>query len=173
MKKKNRIMVEEVDEKKIRRKSLLAFSCFVLLLLLAFIGWRWVNNQPKEQGALKPLRKTLDINEAIFTSTFNSNKLVKEYPLSAAAKRVRVNGKDGLSDSVDGTTWRLQVVKSPGDTLKISLDELKQLPQKDIVFDFKCIEGWSQVTHWGGVPVKQFVDHYGLQPQSKMKYVGL
>jgi DMSO/TMAO reductase YedYZ molybdopterin-dependent catalytic subunit len=47
------------------------------------------------------------------------------------------------------------------------------LPKKDIVFDFKCIEGWSQVTHWAGVSLKTFMDHYHLGDQEKLKYVGL
>jgi DMSO/TMAO reductase YedYZ molybdopterin-dependent catalytic subunit len=33
----------------------------------------------------------------------------------------------------------------------ISLDEIKVLPKTEIVFNFKCIEGWSQISHWSGV----------------------
>lgn len=48
-----------------------------------------------------------------------------------------------------------------------------KLPKKDLVFDFKCIEGWSQVTHWAGVPLRTFMQHYRLNGQAKMNYVGL
>jgi len=60
-----------------------------------------------------------------------------------------------------------------GDTLKLSLPEIEKLPKVDVIFDFKCIEGWSQVTHWAGVPLKTFMDHYHLNTQEKMNYVGL
>lgn len=71
------------------------------------------------------------------------------------------------------TNWRLVVVKSPGDTLRLTLNQLRVLPKTEIVFDFKCIEGWSQVTHWGGVRLKDFLDHFGLNEQQKMSYMGL
>ena len=72
---------------------------------------------------------------------------------------------------VDTSTWRLQVVRGVGDTLKISLDDIKKLPKEHVIFDFKCIEGWSQVSHWAGVPLKTFMDYYHLNAQEKMAYV--
>lgn len=164
---------ETVDDNKIKRKTLMSFIVFIVLLLAGVFVFTWIKNQPQDNGTQKPLRKVLSANEKIFSKVFDSNKLVKEYPVSAAVKKVRVNGKDGLKDSVDEHTWRLQVIRKPGDTLKLTLAEIKQLPKKDIVFDFKCIEGWSQVTHWAGVPVKTFMQHYNLSNQSQMKYIGL
>jgi len=41
------------------------------------------------------------------------------------------------------------------------------------VFDFRCIEGWSQITHWAGVPLKTFMDNYHLQDEEKLMYIGL
>ena len=114
-----------------------------------------------------------DLNEKIFSTVFDTTKLIKEYPLSAAAKKVRANGVEGIRDNVDEKTWRLNVIKDNGDTLKVTLDEIKLLPKKDIIFDFKCIEGWSQVTHWAGVPLKEFMKHYHLGNEAMKKYVGL
>jgi DMSO/TMAO reductase YedYZ molybdopterin-dependent catalytic subunit len=47
------------------------------------------------------------------------------------------------------------------------------LPKSEIVFEFKCIEGWSQVSWWGGVKFSDFVRHYGLQKETALDYVGL
>ena len=174
MKKPDPILKESyISNKQLRTRSIMAFCFFLLLASGAWLSFKWVNNQPKIDGALKPLRKVLTANEKIFSKVFDSGQLVKEYPMSAAAKKVRVNGKDGLNGEVDINTWRLQVVRATGDTLRLTLDEIKQLPKKDIVFDFKCIEGWSQVTHWAGVPLKTFMDHYKLNDQEKLKYIGL
>ncbi|TDH29339.1 molybdopterin-binding oxidoreductase [Segetibacter sp. 3557_3] len=140
---------------------------------MVYFGYQWVKRQPKIAGAPRPLRESLNFNEQVSSRLFDSSRLVKEYPVSAAEKKVRFNGSDGLRDSVNSGTWRLRVVRSAGDTLQISLSELKALPKKEIVFDFKCIEGWSQVTHWGGVPMKTFIDHYRLGPESQLKYMGL
>ena len=164
---------ESISNKGFVAKTFIAFLVFSALMIVGWRTFKWINMQPQEAGALKPLRKALNINEKVFSGIFNANHLVKEYPVSQAAKRVRVNGMDGLRDSVNEATWRLKVVRAAGDTLQLTLNDIKQLPKKDIVFDFKCIEGWDQVTHWGGVPLKTFIEHYHLDKQSKMNYLGL
>jgi DMSO/TMAO reductase YedYZ molybdopterin-dependent catalytic subunit len=42
-----------------------------------------------------------------------------------------------------------------------------------VVFNFKCIEGWNQITSWSGVRFSDFVEHYGLNKEAQMKYVGM
>ncbi len=135
---------------------------FIFLLVGTWATFKLIKRQPQEAGALKPLRKTLNFNEKVFSAFFGKNRLVKEYPVSQAVKRVRVNGMDGLHDSVNEETWRLKVIRAAGDTLQLTSNDIKQLPKKDIVFDFKCIEGWDQVTHWAGVPLTTFMQHYHL-----------
>jgi DMSO/TMAO reductase YedYZ molybdopterin-dependent catalytic subunit len=173
MSKSSTLPEEQVSNKVFVRKTFFAFFIFISFVTAAWSIFKWINRQPQEAGALKPLRKTLNFNEKVFSGIFNAQRLVKEYPVSQAAKRVRVNGKDGMSDAVNEETWRLKVVRAAGDTLQLTLTDIKQLPKKNIVFDFKCIEGWSQVTHWAGVPLKTFMEHYHLGQQSKMRYVGL
>jgi DMSO/TMAO reductase YedYZ molybdopterin-dependent catalytic subunit len=164
---------ETVSSRQIRNRSLIAFSVFIVFISCAWITFKWIKKQPQVDGASKPLRSALNFDEKVFSGVFSKNKLVKEYPLSAAVKNVRVNGDEGLSDEVDVNDWRLNVVRRKNDTLKLTLDEIRQLPKKDIVFDFKCIEGWSQVTHWAGVPLRTFMQHYNLGNEAKMKYIGL
>jgi DMSO/TMAO reductase YedYZ molybdopterin-dependent catalytic subunit len=162
-----------VTEKQVRNKTLIAFMFFFLFLGLCITGWIWLQHQPKEQGALKPLRAGLNTNESIFSYFFSGRHLSKVYPRSAAVSRPRVNGNIGLKDDFDPSKWKLQLIKVPGDTILISLDEIKALPKTEIIFDFKCIEGWSQVTHWAGVRFSDFVNKFGLDKQSEMGYTGL
>jgi DMSO/TMAO reductase YedYZ molybdopterin-dependent catalytic subunit len=163
-----------VSPKEIRKRTIISFSIFFALIVLAIFGWKWLNNQPKEDGALKPLRAVLNANENVFkTFIFDNNNLSKKYALSAVDPRTRVNGDAGLSDGFDPALWKLQLVRKPGDTLLISLDEIKSLPKTEIIFDFKCIEGWSQVTYWSGVKFSDFIKKYNLDAQSQMKYTSL
>jgi len=164
---------EFISEKKLRTKTIISFSVFLVMIAFAIIGWRWLNNQPDDNGTPKPIRKVLDNNEKIFSTFFSSNHLAKTFPLSAAVHHVRVNGSDGMSAGFDPSVWKLKVARGPGDTLLITLDEIKALPKTEIVFDFKCIEGWSQITHWGGVKFSDFAKKYNLTPQTQMNYVGL
>lgn len=164
---------KEITEKQFRRRTWISFSIFLVFLLGAFLTLRWIKRSPEIYGARKPLRAVLGFNEDLFGKSFSRNRLSKTFPESQAAKRVRANGNYGIRSAVDTATWRLNVVRNAGDTLHITMDELKRLPKTDVVFDFKCIEGWSQVTHWGGVKFSDFIKHYGLDKQAELKYTGM
>lgn len=164
----------EVSNSSFTKRSVVAFLIFIVLIIVAIVAWKWLLHQPQQQGALKPLRKTLQLNEKLLTnSVFDTSHLSKTYSEKDAVKNVRVNGLIGMDKVVDTSTWRLQVIRAAGDTLKISLADIEKLPKEHVIFDFKCIEGWSQVTHWAGVPLKTFMDYYHLNTQEKMSYVGL
>lgn len=162
-----------ISEKKLRNKTFLSFTVFILLLIAGVFGWEKLHRQPREAGAPKPLRTVLNYNETFFSNFLSNDHLAKAFPLSEAVKNVRVNGNIGMSDDFEPAAWKLQVIRSPGDTLFISLNEIKALPKTDLVFDFKCIEGWSQVTHWAGVKFSDFAAKFNLNLQTQMKYVGL
>ena len=164
---------EIVSTETIRKRTLIAFSFFFLFIIACIVGWKWLHRQPDDEGALKPLRAVLNANEKIFSSIISDNHLAKTFPVSAAEHKVRVNGDAGMSAGFDPAAWKLKILRKPGDTLFVTLDEIKALPKTEIIFDFKCIEGWSQVTHWGGVRFSDFVEHYGLTDQSQMLYAGL
>jgi DMSO/TMAO reductase YedYZ molybdopterin-dependent catalytic subunit len=161
-----------VDTKQIRNKTLIAFLFFFLFIASCIVAWKWLHSQPKDNGTPQPLRTVLNTNEKIFMSLFANNHLAKSFPVKDAVPRVRVNGDAGMSNNFDASKWKLQVVKNTGDTIYISIDEIKALPKTEIIFDFKCIEGWSQVTHWAGVKFTDFIKKYGLDQQSQMNFVG-
>jgi DMSO/TMAO reductase YedYZ molybdopterin-dependent catalytic subunit len=167
------IIVDDKTAKRYKRKSIIAFVLFFIFIGMGICVWSWLNHQPKVDDTLKPLRAGLNIDEKIFTGLFNQNKLVKEYPKTDAAKYVRVNGDDGMSAGFDPSTWKLKVVKANGDTLFITLDDMKKLPKTEVVFNFKCIEGWNQISWWSGVRFSDFAKHYGLDKESSLKYVGM
>ena len=162
-----------LSKEQIRKKTLIAFLFFFLFIAGCIVGWKWLRNQPEDNGASRPLRAGLNTNGSIFSNFISNEHLAKTYPLAAAEHKVRVNGDAGMGNDFDPSTWKLRLVRNPGDTQYISIDEIKALPKTDIIFNFKCIEGWSQVTHWGGVKFSDFVQKYGLGEQSKMQYVGL
>lgn len=167
---------QHLSETQIRRRTIVAFLIFILLMSSAVFIFYKIKNEPDQNqktGVQNPLRKVLDGNEKIFSASLNNVKLAKTYPKSEASKKVRVNGAVGLADDIDEKNWRLQLVKNSGDTLLVTLDEIKKLPKTEIIFDFKCIEGWSQVSHWGGVKFSDFVKAFHLDEQSQEKYIGL
>jgi DMSO/TMAO reductase YedYZ molybdopterin-dependent catalytic subunit len=120
-----------------------------------------------------PLRAVLRANQELFGTTMSQTRLAKTFPVAEADKNVRVNGNAGMSPAFDTAAWMLKVARGPGDTLTLGIEDIKKLPKTEIVFDFKCIEGWDQVTHWGGVRMIDFVKAYGLEGQTSKAYVGM
>ena len=169
--------VELVTDKQLKRRTFIAFGSFVALQVAAFSSWKWLSNQPLEPkgvtaGAKKPLRRALSQTELFCRRLFSPGHLVKTYPKELAARNVRVNGDIGMVGDFNPADWKLQVVKAPGDVLNITLADLMALPKTELIFDFKCVEGWDQISHWAGVRFIDFVAHFGLQAQAQMQYVG-
>lgn len=167
-----------VSEKLIRRRSFIAFTSFIGINLAAFGAWKLLRNSPQEEklitgGVQKPLRKALNKAELAARKVFSNNHLTRTYPKSRAAQRVRENGKLGLKTELKTEDWNLVVTKSSGDIVKISLAEIQALPKTELIYDFKCVEGWDQIQHWAGLKFSDFVNHFGLQAEANLPYVGL
>ena len=182
MKKQGKKIKKELTvEQKISRRNFISFSAFTVFAVGAFEGWRWLYKSPNEvngitAGAHAPLRRALNKTEIFFRRiAFNGNHLVKTYPKSMAAKHVRVNSDIGVEakNKFDPATWKLQVNKKGGEVLQVSLQELMALPKTEIIYDFKCVEGWDQISHWAGVKFSDFIKHYQLDDYTKMQYVGM
>lgn len=167
-----------LEQQKINRRNFVSFAGFIGFNAVAYGAWRWLYKAPVEAhgvtaGARKPLRKILNQNELAFRNTFSPNHLVKTYPKERAAKNVRVNSNIGNDNpAFDPATWKLTVNKSNGSQINVSLNEIKTLPKTEIVYDFKCVEGWDQIQHWGGVRFSDFISHYKLEEETKLQYAG-
>ena len=164
---------QNVTQAYIQKKTIAAFVYFILFIIACIVGWRIIITSPKVAKTPAPLRASLELNEFIFSHFYSNQKISKQYAKNLAATNVRVNGSYGLANSADTANWRLQVVKQAGDTLLLTLADLQALPKTEVIFDFKCIEGWSQITHWGGVRFSDFASKYGLQAETMQAYAGL
>jgi len=161
-------------QKQINRRTFISFSVFALLGVAAWKVWFGIKDAEQSDGVQKPLRNLLNTDEKIFKPTLSDQHLAKTYPTNQAARNVRVNSNIGTSGAgFDPAAWRLQVQTLDKGPLSVTLDELKALPKTEYAFEFKCIEGWSQVSWWGGVRFSDFINHYGLQKEAALEYVGM
>ena len=168
-------MKEELTtDQQIRRKTVKAFVGFGIASLIPLGVWKWINSSPKLNNALAPLRKTLEFNEKLTGKLLSNSHLAPTFPVSQAQKKVRVNGGVGLLDSID-KNYKVKI--ESGDLkFEVTLDELKALPKHEIVFEFKCIEGWSQIQHWGGVRFVDVMNYYKIgqkDAENLYEYVGM
>ena len=161
-------------EQEIKRRSIICFSVFFICLTCgAFLFYR-LYKQPADADNVQPaLRKGFEANAKIFSLFYSKTREAKKFQTSDAVKVPRVNGDVGMDGALDTATWRLKIARNPGDTLVLTLNDIMALPKTELVFDFKCVEGWSQVTWWGGVRFSDLLKKYNLATQTGMRYVGM
>lgn len=76
-----------------------------------------------------------------------------------------------ISDSVpmlqDPRAWRLKVDGLVGQPLSLSLEDVQRLPRVTYTVKHHCVEGWSAIATWSGVPVSAIAERCGMQPGAR------
>lgn len=139
-----------------------------LLLTLAVLtgGLWWLSEQPLDNNQPGPIRRVLALNEKLAGTLVSDEHLVDTFPAHTAVPKARVNGNVGMGGSPDTAGYRFYVGKpGTGDTAgapRYGLAFLHTLPHQRLTFDFKCVEGWSQITSWGGYRMADFIRATGM-----------
>jgi DMSO/TMAO reductase YedYZ molybdopterin-dependent catalytic subunit len=153
-----------------RRRSRRSFLTGAAGVLVAGGFWRWVQTQETDDGIPEVLRTTLEANEAIWSNA--PDRSAPEYDASDASP-IRVNGRIGIRDEVDLAAWTVRVEGPDGSLLdELDISTFEALPQRDLVIEHKCIEGWSNITQWGGCRFADFHERYAAEV-GDVRYVGL
>lgn len=63
--------------------------------------------------------------------------------------------------------WRLVVDGMVARPLAISLDQIRSMPARSQITRHDCVEGWSAIGGWTGVPLKLLLDAAGLRPEAR------
>ena len=100
--------------------------------------------------------------------------LAKEYAPSDISPVFRTNGntmpsspdyqahlKSGFAD------WRLVVDGLVNRPLALPLDQIKRMPTRTQITRHDCVEGWSAIGKWTGVPLKLLLDAAGLKEAAR------
>lgn len=113
-----------------------------------------------------------DWNDRTQAAIFNPRCLMPTYPESAAVKDFRYNAYFGQSQipKIDGASYRLNLSGLVDSRKPWTLDELYALPQESQVTRHVCVEGWSMIGKWTGVPFRTFLQRIGADTTAK--YVG-
>jgi DMSO/TMAO reductase YedYZ molybdopterin-dependent catalytic subunit len=130
---------------------------------LAGFSWlNWLAYDTEFDPQLQwPFRRMHQFNQRVAEQILGTSGLAPEFPQSEA-RMPRANGRVGLKSSVDVKKWRLSVTQPKRMTREFSLSEIRELPKVEMVTELKCIEGWSEVVHWVGVRLVDFLSRFGL-----------
>jgi len=63
--------------------------------------------------------------------------------------------------------WRLTVDGLVARPLSLSLAQLRSMPTRSQITRHDCVEGWSAIGQWHGVPLKQVLDAAGLRSAAR------
>jgi len=111
-------------------------------------------------------------NDKVQGWLFDPNQLAPTYPESMITRPFPFNAYYGEDEvpAVDAASYRLEVTGLVADKHVWTLDELRAMPQTDQITRHICVEGWSAIGKWGGVPFASFLKRIGADLSAK--YVG-
>lgn len=147
-----------------------AFGVLGAGAMAALGGWWWLRSQTDDEGIAWPLRLGHRVNEQLGRALFSPRNLAPEFPPEAITPEPRANGGIGRPER-PGTTVRVTIPDTPEREYSIA-GLLEGVPRSEHITEFKCIEGWSQVVHWGGVRLADVATHHGW-PVDRFAYLGL
>ncbi|MGP0148694.1 molybdopterin-dependent oxidoreductase [Pseudomonas oryzihabitans] len=95
--------------------------------------------------------------------TYAASQITDPFPFNAFYPEYNV-------PEVDLSDYRLEVSGLVAHKQAWTLEDLRRLPQRADITRFICIEGWSAIGQWGGVPLRTFLERIGADTTAK--YVG-
>ncbi|BBP02104.1 molybdopterin-dependent oxidoreductase [Sulfuriferula nivalis] len=125
-----------------------------------------------EDSVERALMRVSTFNDKVQAWLFNPNKLAPTYPESMITRPFPFNAFYGIEDvpKINGDSFQLEVGGLVANKRPWTLAQLHALPQVSQVTRHICVEGWSAIGKWGGVPFATFLQHIGADLTAK--YVG-
>jgi DMSO/TMAO reductase YedYZ molybdopterin-dependent catalytic subunit len=124
------------------------------------------------------LRRVLDSAETLIEVTqgalLSPNALAREYTEADLSKMFKANGSTNPGDpeyrahAANGfADWKLSLGGLVEEPLALSLDELRAMPSRTQITRHDCVEGWSCIGKWKGVPLSALLTRARLKPDAK------
>ena len=125
-----------------------------------------------DEGIEKMLGSVSRFNDRVQWALFNPDRLAQTYPDSMIQMPFPFNAYYGMNEvrHVDGNAWKLEVSGMVADKRAWTLPDFAKMPQVAYTTRHICVEGWSAIGKWGGVPLKTFLEKVGADMSAR--YIG-
>ena len=125
-----------------------------------------------EDSAEHALMKVSRFNDRVQGWLFDPKTLAPTYPASMITRPFPFNAyyDEDEVPQVDAASYRLELAGLIANRRAWTLTELHALPQAEQITRHICVEGWSAIGRWGGVPFSSFLARVGADTSAK--YVG-
>ncbi len=148
----------------------LAIGLLGLFLILVFhVVITWFSLRYK-RGTQRLLGVMVNPFERVLSRTFTSRERFSRRHISAY---FRVNGYPPVGDEYDRLSaggfrdYRLAVGGLVEHPVSLSLEELRHLGEQSQITKHNCIQGWTAIAEWAGVPLALVVELVKPTPQAK------
>jgi DMSO/TMAO reductase YedYZ molybdopterin-dependent catalytic subunit len=124
------------------------------------------------------VRKALNSAESLTLRAqrllLSRHSLAQEFTEADISAHFRANGSTAPDDAAyrafarsDFKDWRLQVDGLVERPMQLSLADLRALPARTQITRHDCVEGWSCIGKWTGVPLGIVLQHAGLRRDAR------
>jgi DMSO/TMAO reductase YedYZ molybdopterin-dependent catalytic subunit len=158
-------MAKRVD----RRRVLATLAASVSALPLA--GCDLFSQSPTVQKVLDSAESLTMRAQRLFLSR---QALAQEFTETDISTQFRANGSTNPDDDAYQAfaqsgfkDWHLQVGGLVERPLQLSLGDLRALPSRTQITRHDCVEGWSCIGKWTGVPLSIVLQRAGLEPSAR------
>ena len=163
----------EISVEAYRQRSRRSLLTGGVAAVAGLLGWRWVQNQSETNNIPNVLRNGHELNESLWTNLFRHDHQARTFDRDSASI-LRLNGRIGLRSEIDLDNWQLTVKGPDGTELgRHVLADIQRLPYHEMTIEHKCIEGWAQITNWGGARFSDFMRLYESQLPDNISHVYL
>jgi DMSO/TMAO reductase YedYZ molybdopterin-dependent catalytic subunit len=153
-------MIEAKKASLIGRRTLLTSGAVGLAGLLS-----GCDALSRNQSFQNILRSAEDANFLVHRALGDRMKLASEYSIADLSPKFRPNGTrdpgtpDYRSSAAQGfSDWQLRLTGLFAKPQNFSLSALQSMPQRTQITRHDCVEGWSAIGQWTGVPLKILLD---------------
>lgn len=148
-----------------RRAALLGLSAGALS------GCDQLSMQP---GFREALQSVEGLNYRVHRLLLSGPQLAREYSEADISTRFHANGTtmpttDAYAQLMDGgfASWRLRIDGLVQRPAEYSLAQLRNMPARTQITRHDCVEGWSAIGKWKGVPLRLLLRAAGLRPEAR------
>jgi DMSO/TMAO reductase YedYZ molybdopterin-dependent catalytic subunit len=115
-----------------------------------------------------------DAHRVLQRSITDRAALAREYGPEQMSPVFRTNGTSNPGTPEYGALaanrfadWRLQVDGLVARPLSLSIAQIRSMPMRTQITRHDCVEGWSAIGKWHGVPLKVLLDQAGLRRDAR------
>jgi len=126
----------------------------------------------EEESVQTALRTVSAWNDRVQAWLYRPNHLAPTFSPAQVVKPPRFNAYYDIEDvkPVDGGTWKLELAGRIEDKRPLTLQQIYQLPEQEVIIRHICVEGWDYIGQWSGPNLRQFLERLGADLTAKYVY---